>query len=106
MYINGNYYHPTFLYESIFCLIGCIVLLTIRKFKKIKTGNLFSIYLIWYGILRFFIESLRTDSLMIGNLKVAQLVSIFMIIFGIFLLIITIIKNDNYKNEKVIISDK
>ena len=96
MYINGNYYHPTFLYESIFCLIGFIILIIIRKIKGIKQGNIFSLYLIWYGVLRYFIESLRTDSLMLGSIKMAQLISIIMIVVGILMFIITKIKCKDY----------
>ena len=99
MYIEGNYYHPTFFYESAFCIIGFIILILLRKIKNIKVGNISSLYLIWYGTLRFFIESLRTDSLMLGHLKMAQIVSIIMILLGIILLIITTIKCNKY-NEK------
>ena len=101
MYINEEYYHPTFLYESVFCLIGFFVLLGIRGQKNSKVGNTFGTYLIWYGAVRFFIESLRTDSLMLGNLKVAQLVSILMIIIGIITLVITKIKGKDYEDIKV-----
>jgi len=86
MYINGVYYHPTFFYESLWCFIGFIILLIIGKLNK-KTGILFSTYLIWYGIGRFLIESLRQDSLFLGNIKVAQLVSLIYIIVGIITLI-------------------
>lgn len=87
MKINNEYHHPTFLYESIWNFIGLIIILIIRKNNKIRVGRTLSIYLIWYGIGRFFIESLRQDSLMFGNLKVAQLVSLIMIITGIIILI-------------------
>ncbi len=83
MYINGVYYHPTFFYESIWCFLGFLIMLVIRHFNLKKEGLLTSFYLIWYGIERFFIESLRTDSLMLGSLKVAQLVSIIFIILGL-----------------------
>lgn len=99
MYINGNYYHPTFLYESLLNLICFIVLMILRKNKKIKTGMFVSIYLIWYGIVRFFIESLRTDSLMLGSLRMAQVISIVMVIAGIILLIMSR-KNMLYNKEK------
>ena len=102
MYIHGSYYHPTFLYESFLCVLGCIILVLIRKLKNIKLGNTISLYLICYGIIRFFIESLRTDSLMLGNLKMAQVISIVMIITGIVMFIITTIKCDKYNNKKVI----
>ena len=99
MHIGGNYYHPTFLYESIFCLIGFFVLVGIRSLKNTKLGNTTAVYLIWYGVVRFFIESLRTDSLMLGNIKMAQLISILMIIIGIVMFIITKKKCKNYDLE-------
>ena len=95
MYINGNYYHPTFLYESLGCLIIFIILIILIKLNKTKQGQIFGIYSILYGILRFFIESLRTDSLMLFNLKMAQIVSIIMILVGIYLYIRS--KNDKQK---------
>ena len=97
MYINGNYYHPTFLYESFFNLICFIILLFLRRSKKIKDGMLLSIYLIWYGVVRFFIEGLRTDSLMLGSIRIAQLVSISLVVIGIILLIKS--KNNKVYNE-------
>ena len=101
MYINGTYYQPTFLYESIGCLIGFILLILIRKRKNLILGDLTSIYLIWYGIIRFFIEGLRTDSLLFFNLKAAQLVSIIMIICGILIIVLTrcITKYRKYYNK-------
>ena len=99
MYINGIYYHPTFFYESILNLIGLITLLIVRKNKNIKNGMLLSIYLIWYSIVRFFIEALRTDSLMLGTLKMAQVISIILFITGIIIFIISL-KKGNYYNER------
>ena len=99
MYINGVYYIPTFLFESILCLVGFIILLLLRRRKNNKIGQLTSFYLIWYGIIRFFIESLRTDSLMFFSLKIAQIVSIIMIISGIVILIKSR-KNSLYKEDK------
>ena len=95
MYINGKYREPTFLYESILSFIGFIILLIIRRNKNIKIGMLTSIYLIWYGIERLIIESFRSDSLMLMNIKVAQLVSIIFIISGIIIFIYS------YKNNKL-----
>ena len=83
MYINGNYYHPTFFYESLWCFLGFIVLVLVRKYKYLKVGGLTCVYLIWYSIGRFAIESLRTDSLMLGGFKVAQIISIILFIIGI-----------------------
>lgn len=102
MNIGGVYYQPTFLYESLWCLIGFIIILFIRRIKYIKVGQITSFYLIWYGIGRFLIESLRTDSLMFMGLKQAQIISILMILIGI---IIFIVKNrgsklDNQYNKK------
>ena len=88
MNIGGTYYVPTFLYESLWCFLGFIVLLIVRRLKYIKIGQITGTYLIWYGIGRFFIESLRTDSLMIGSLKMAQVVSIAMIALGILIIVI------------------
>lgn len=87
MCINGVYYHPTFFYESTWCFIGFLIMMTIRHFKLAKEGLLTSFYLIWYGIERFFIEGLRTDSLMLGSIKIAQLVSIMFIILGLAIII-------------------
>lgn len=97
MNIGGTYYIPTFFFESLWCLLGFVVLLVFRKWKKNKIGMLTSIYLVWYGIGRFFIESLRTDSLMLFSLKAAQFVSLLMIISGIILFIMCMKKSKNYK---------
>ena len=78
---------PTFFYESLWCILGLLLILIIRRIKKIKTGQITSFYLIWYGIGRFIIESFRTDSLMMSTLKQAQIISIIMIIIGIILFI-------------------
>ena len=101
MNINGVYYEPTFLYESIWCIIGFIILILIRKFLNFKTGILTSFYLIWYGIGRFIIEGMRTDSLMLGNLRMAQLISLFMIISGLIIFIVLNFKKNTkrYKEE-------
>lgn len=89
MYINGDYYHPTFLYESIWNLFGFIVLILVRMlYKKLKTGQLTGIYLVWYSFGRIVIESIRMDSLMFGNIRIAQLVSVMFIIVGILLVIL------------------
>jgi len=88
MYINGEYHHPAFLYESLWNIIGFIILLIIRKkVRYIKKGQLTGIYLIWYSIGRFIIEAGRTDSLMFGTFKVAQMVSAAMFVVGIVLVV-------------------
>ena len=101
MYIDGSYHEPTFFYESVISLLGFIVLILIRKLKNLKVGTLTGIYLIWYGIERFIIESLRTDSLMLGNIKVAQLVSLIFIIFGIIVTIFSFKKNILYHRDNL-----
>ncbi len=92
MNINGVYYTPTFYYESIWCIIGFIIILAIRKFKYLRLGQQIGAYLMWYSLGRFFIESLRTDSLMIGYFKVAQIISIILFIFGLVLILLQIRK--------------
>lgn len=94
MQINGVYYQPTFLYESLWCLLGFILILIIRRLRYIKIGQITSFYLIWYGIGRFIIESMRTDSLMFFGLKQAQIISVFMVVIGI---IIFVVKNKGSK---------
>ena len=83
MNIGGVYYLPTFYFESLWCLLGFIILLIIRRLKYIKVGATTCIYLMWYSLGRFFIEAMRTDSLMLGGFKVAQIVSFLLFIVGI-----------------------
>ena len=89
MFIDGHYRQPTFLYESIWCLIGFIVILIVRRLKITKVGQPFALYLMWYGLGRFVIESMRTDSLMLGGFKIAQIVSVIMILVGLVIIMIT-----------------
>ena len=97
MKIDGVYYYPTFYFESILCIIGFIIIMLLRRYKNIKVGCQIGFYFIWYGIVRFFIESFRTDSLMLFNLKMAQIVSIIGIIIGIVLIILSRNKEKYYK---------
>lgn len=94
MKILGQYHEPTFYYESLWNINGFIILLLARHSKKIRIGQLTGIYLLWYSVGRLYIESLRMDSLMIKNFKVAQLVSILLIIIGLFLIIRPKLKKD------------
>lgn len=98
MFINGVYHVPTFLMESLWCILGFIILLIIKNRKYNKIGQVMSVYLIWYGTGRFFIEGLRTDSLMLFDFKIAQIISIIMIILGI---IIYLIRNKGSKFENL-----
>lgn len=84
--------HPCFLYESLWCVIGLIILHIYSKHRKFN-GEIFLMYISWYSFGRFFIEALRTDSLMLGNLKVSQLVAAVFFIAAMSLLI--------YKRVKV-----
>ncbi len=69
--------HPTFLYESLWNALGfCLLLLVLHKGKRLFDGQLFFLYIAWYGLGRGFIEGLRTDSLMLfeTGIRVSQLV--------------------------------
>jgi phosphatidylglycerol---prolipoprotein diacylglyceryl transferase len=86
-YRNFEYFHPTFLYESVWNLLIFIVLMylfinDVKRRNRLKTGVIFLIYLIAYGIGRFGVEGLRTDSLMLGALRVSQVVSLVGIAIG------------------------
>jgi phosphatidylglycerol:prolipoprotein diacylglycerol transferase len=87
-YLNYDYFHPTFLYESLWNLGVFILLITLffwglKPQNKLKVGTLTFIYLIAYSIGRFWIEGLRTDSLMLGFLRIAQVISLGAIALGI-----------------------
>lgn len=88
MNIGGVYYHPTFLYESLWSLVGVIIILVLRNREKfLLRGETTALYLIWYGFGRFLIEGMRTDSLYIGGIRVSQLVSLLIVILGIAVII-------------------
>jgi len=71
------YYHPTFLYESLWNLMVLALLLVLFfRYPRLKRGTLFLVYAIAYSLGRFWIEGLRTDSLMLGPIRIAQLVSL------------------------------
>lgn len=99
MYLRGpqglNYYHPTFLYESLWNLLGFGIMLVLRRTKFLRSGELLAFYLIWYSVGRFMIESMRTDTLFIGQtgLRIAQVISILMIVLGVFWLVFTRVLN-------------
>lgn len=91
--------HPCFLYESIWCLIGFIGLHLYFKHRKFD-GEIFLLYSGWYGLGRFFIEGLRTDSLYIGQIRVSQLVAGTCVIASIVLIIVfrnIVSRSDSYK---------
>ena len=85
--INGVLCHPTFLYESVWCLILCFILIRVDKKRKFR-GQILLMYCILYSVERFFVEGLRTDSLMIGPFRQAQVLSLSVIAAGIILYVI------------------
>ncbi|MBW0251718.1 prolipoprotein diacylglyceryl transferase [Listeria monocytogenes] len=93
MYIDGAYYQPTFLYESLWNVLGFVILLIIRR-TKIRRGELFLGYVIWYSFGRFFIEGMRTDSLMWGDFRVSQALSLLLIVLSIGIIIYRRLKMD------------
>lgn len=80
--VDGVKVHPTFLYESFWNLLVFFFLLWYRRKKATVEGEVFVLYLMLYSAARFFIEGLRTDSLMIGSFRTAQLISIVIIAIG------------------------
>lgn len=86
MNIDGVMYHPTFLYESMWNIAVFIFLLVLRRYNPLR-GELFLSYVISYSIGRFFVESMRTDSLYIGEIRVAQLISVMLIVGAVALMI-------------------
>ena len=72
--------HPTFLYESLLCF-GIFIILRIIGNKRRFSGQLLYIYFILYGFGRSIIESLRTDSLMIGNIRISMILSVVLCVF-------------------------
>lgn len=98
MYIKGVYYHPTFLYESLWNLVVFAILLFMLYKKTSKQdGYVICSYISLYSLGRVFIEGLRTDSLMFHGYRVAQLVSIAGIITGIIIILILKIRRENTK---------
>lgn len=89
---GGVNVHPCFLYESLWCVLGFIVLHILSKHRKFK-GEIFLSYTAWYGFGRFFIEGLRTDSLMLGALRVSQILAALSFAAAAALLIIMFIQD-------------
>lgn len=85
--VSGQKVHPTFLYESIWCLLLFIFLLIVDRRGAFK-GEIFSLYGMLYSFERFFVEALRTDSLYIGPFRQAQVISVCIFIFSLILFIV------------------
>ena len=84
MYIDGSYRQPTFLYESIWNLLGFLLILILRRKPQfLRQGEITAFYLIWYGFGRMIIEGMRTDSLMFAGLRVSQWLSMILILVGL-----------------------
>ena len=84
MFIDGTLYHPTFLYESLWNILGFLFLLLLRSKGMPRRGEVFMSYVIWYSFGRFFIEGLRTDSLyLFGEIRTAQFLSILLILIAV-----------------------
>lgn len=83
MQINGVYYQPTFLYESLGDILVFLLITLVLYRLYNRHGQLFFSYFIGYGIVRFFVEGLRTDSLMLGGIRMAQLTAIAGIVVGV-----------------------
>lgn len=90
--------HPCFLYESIWCCAGFFVLNHFSK-KRHFSGEITLLYCVWYGFERAIIENLRTDSLMIGNLRVSVLVSVIIFVAALVTLIVI------HQKQKAVVSD-
>lgn len=98
--IDGHWHLSTFFYESLWNLLGFIVLmLLLRVFKLRQRGAVSAWYLIIYGVGRAWIEGLRGDSLYIGSIKVSQLVSILLICVGIGILVFYFVKRQRHPNS-------
>lgn len=80
--------HPCFLYESAWCLLGFVLLHIVSKKWRRFDGQIFLMYLTWYGTGRFFIEGLRTDSLYLGTVRVSQALALITAVTGLILLIV------------------
>lgn len=99
---NSVAVHPCFLYESLWCLIGFVLIHFYGKYRQKYAGQIFFSYLVWYGFERMIVEGLRTDSLYLpfqlfgADIRVSQLVSAVIFVTGIVLLIINRKKEDSF----------
>ncbi|MEA4832536.1 MAG: prolipoprotein diacylglyceryl transferase [Oscillospiraceae bacterium] len=100
-----EFYHPTFLYESVWNLIGFLIIHLVYKKKKFD-GQIFCLYIAWYGFGRMFIEMLRTDSLYINlfgtEYRISALVGLLSFIVGLILYIT--LKKGGLRHEEAVLS--
>lgn len=90
--------HPTFLYESLWNLAGLTIITCMYKRKKFH-GQMFIAYMMWYGLGRALIESLRTDSLEIGDMRVSQFVGFATFVLGVILMVMNLRRVKGKKEE-------
>ena len=98
---NNLYVHPTFFYESVWCILGVLVLYIVMKKHRKFSGEMFLIYGLWYGLERAVVEGLRSDSLYIGNtgLRVSQVLSIVIVAVCGTLLVVNLIRYSKAPRE-------
>ena len=107
---GGVAVHPCFLYESVWCALGVLLLHIFSKKYQKYFGQVTFLYMVWYGLERAVVEGLRTDSLYlpftIGDYqpRVSQLLSVAIVIAGVVLLIVFRNKNDNI-NQKISVTE-
>ena len=105
--INGEIVavHPCFLYESVWCALGFLVLFTVNRRYQRYHGQIFYLYLVWYGLGRTVIEGLRTDSLYLPfqvfgyDIRVSQALSLALVIAGVLMLFLNRHKNDGMRKK-------
>ena len=100
-FISETFVHPTFIYESLWNLVGLILITWLYKKKKFH-GQMFLTYMTWYGFGRMLIEGLRADSLYVGSIRISQLVGLVTFVVGAALLIYNLRKTRNVKNNDTI----
>jgi len=98
-HIDTIYVHPTFLYESLWNILGFIIINASYKHKRFNGQPLF-MYVSWYGFGRMLIESLRTDSLYVGPFRISQVIGLVTFIVGIIcLIVLSFISDKKYKAQ-------
>lgn len=90
-YTQMYYFHPTFLYESLWNLVGFLLIHFLYKKKKFD-GQVFLMYITWYGFGRMFIEGLRTDSLYVGVFRISQVIGFLCFVTGAILLTVLLLR--------------
>ena len=97
--LTMRYYHPTFLYESLWNIVGFVFICLIYRKKKFN-GQMALTYFAWYGFGRFFIEGLRTDSLYVGPFRISQVVGLVCFVAGVTLMVVGSVLTRNGKLDK------